>query len=59
MFDNLFSTCRMALDAENPLVLDVLHASKTAYSHFIDEPIKDYPLVVGSSTVLIAGLQVR
>lgn len=48
----------MSLDSDNPLVLNILHASKTAYSYFVDENIKEYPLAVGSSTVLIAGLQV-
>lgn len=55
----LFRGIGMSLDSENPLVLNILHASKTAYSFFPDEEIKEYPLAVGSSTVLIAGLQAR
>ncbi|XP_039259028.1 dolichyl-diphosphooligosaccharide--protein glycosyltransferase 48 kDa subunit-like [Styela clava] len=55
----LFRGIGMSLDSENPLALNILHASKTAYSFFPEEQIKEYPLAVGSSTVLISGLQAR
>lgn len=51
--------CRMTADAENPLVLDILHASWTAYSFNPDEKITEYPHAVGQNTLLIAGLQAR
>ena len=46
-------------DRENPLVLEILTASSTAYSHNPDQPIKDYPHATGKNTVLVAGLQAR
>lgn len=49
----------MTADAENPLVLDILHASWTAYSFNPDEKITEYPHAVGQNTLLIAGLQAR
>eukprot|EP00096_Caligus_rogercresseyi_P005361 TRINITY_DN2067_c0_g1_i1.p1 TRINITY_DN2067_c0_g1~~TRINITY_DN2067_c0_g1_i1.p1 ORF type:complete len:434 (-),score=183.49 TRINITY_DN2067_c0_g1_i1:101-1402(-) len=44
---------------ENPLVLPILSASSSAYSHDPLKPIKDYPHAVGKNTLLIAGLQAR
>jgi len=55
----LFRGVGMTADAENPLVLDVLHASWTAYSFNPDEKITEYPHAVGQNTLLIAGLQAR
>ena len=49
----------MTADPDNPLVLDVLHASWTAYSFNPDEKITEYPHAVGQNTLLIAGLQAR
>lgn len=49
----------MTADPDNPLVLDILHASWTAYSFNPDEKITEYPHAVGQNTLLIAGLQAR
>lgn len=49
----------MVSDASNPLVLDVLHASSTAYSYNPDEEVLDYPHAVGKSTLLVSALQAR
>lgn len=49
----------MVADTTNPLVLDIMHASSTAYSHNPDEEVTDYPHAVGKSTLLVAGLQAR
>lgn len=55
----LFRGVGMTADPENPLVLNVLHASSTAYSFNPDEKIEEYPHAVGKNTLLIAGLQAR
>ncbi|OWF43409.1 dolichyl-diphosphooligosaccharide--protein glycosyltransferase 48 kDa subunit-like [Mizuhopecten yessoensis] len=55
----LFRGVGMIADPENPLVLNVLHASSTAYSFNPDAKIEDYPHAVGSSTLLVAALQAR
>lgn len=49
----------MVADPENPLVLSVLHASSTAYSYQPDVEVDDYPLAVGTNTLLVAALQAR
>ena len=49
----------MVADPANPLVLSVLHASSTAYSYQPDVQVDDYPLAVGTNTLLVAGLQAR
>ena len=49
----------MVADPENPLVLPLLHASSTAYSYQPDLQIDDYPLAVGTNTLLVAALQAR
>lgn len=54
-----FAAFRMIADSTNPLVLDVMHASATAYSYNPDEEVTDYPHAVGTSTLLVAGLQAR
>nr|CAG4646231.1 EOG090X05EE [Macrothrix elegans] len=46
-------------DKENPLVLEILTASSTAYSYKPDAPVEEYPHAVGKKTVLIAALQAR
>lgn len=46
-------------DQDNPLVLNILTASSTAYSHNPEEPITDYPHATGKNTVLMAALQAR
>ncbi|XP_065842539.1 dolichyl-diphosphooligosaccharide--protein glycosyltransferase 48 kDa subunit-like [Oscarella lobularis] len=55
----LFKGVGMTSDPENPLVLEILHASSMAYSYTPDSSITDYPNAVGKSTLLIAGLQAR
>jgi oligosaccharyltransferase complex subunit beta len=55
----LFRGIGMTADAENPLVLDVLHASWTSYSFNPEEKITEYPHAVGQNTLLIAGQQAR
>lgn len=49
----------MVADPENPLVLPLLHASSSAYSYQPDMIIDDYPLAVGTNTLLVAALQAR
>jgi oligosaccharyltransferase complex subunit beta len=55
----LFRGVGMVADPDNPLVLNVLHASSTAYSFNTDEKISEYPHAVGKNTLLIAALQAR
>ncbi|XP_070561467.1 dolichyl-diphosphooligosaccharide--protein glycosyltransferase 48 kDa subunit-like [Ptychodera flava] len=55
----LFRGVGMTADPDNPLVLDILHASSTAYSFFPDEKITEYPHAVGKNTLLVAALQAR
>jgi len=55
----LFRGVGMTADPENPLVLNVLHASSTAYSFDPEDRITEYPHAVGTNTLLISGLQAR
>nr|CAG4647873.1 EOG090X05EE [Moina brachiata] len=55
----LYRGTGLIADKENPLVLEVLTASSTAYSYKPDSPIEEYPHAVGKNTVLIAALQAR
>lgn len=55
----LFRGVGMIADNANPLVLDILHASSTAYSFNPDEKVTEYPHAVGKNTLLIAALQAR
>jgi len=55
----LYRGTGLIADKENPLVLEVLTASSTAYSYKPDAPVDEYPHAVGKSTVLIAALQAR
>jgi len=55
----LYEGASLLIDPENPLVLEILTASSTAYSYDPEKPITDYPHTVGRSTVLVAGLQAR
>ncbi|XP_002124569.2 dolichyl-diphosphooligosaccharide--protein glycosyltransferase 48 kDa subunit [Ciona intestinalis] len=55
----LFNGIGMVLDQENPLVLPIMKGSATCYSYFTDDKIEQYPLGVGTNTVLVAGLQAR
>jgi len=49
----------MVSDPENPLVLNILHASSSAYSHSPSDKIEEFPHAVGTNTLLVAGLQAR
>jgi len=55
----LFKGVGMTADPDNPLVLEILTASSTAYSYYTDEKISEYPLAVGKNTLLIGGQQAR
>lgn len=55
----LFKGVGMAADSSNPLVIDILRASSTAYSHAVDQDILEYPLAIGSNLLLVAGMQAR
>nr|CAG4637760.1 EOG090X05EE [Chydorus sphaericus] len=55
----LYRGTGLIADKENPLVLEILTASSTAYSYKPDAPIEEYPHAVGKNTVLIAALQAR
>ncbi|XP_046332436.1 dolichyl-diphosphooligosaccharide--protein glycosyltransferase 48 kDa subunit-like isoform X1 [Haliotis rufescens] len=55
----LFRGVGMLADPENPLVLSLLHASSTAYSHNPDTKISEFPHAVGKNTLLVAALQAR
>ncbi|XP_076817367.1 dolichyl-diphosphooligosaccharide--protein glycosyltransferase 48 kDa subunit-like [Clavelina lepadiformis] len=55
----LYKGVGMVLDNENPLILSIMKGSPTCYSFFPESKIDQYPLAVGSSTVLVAGLQAR
>ncbi|XP_059470212.1 dolichyl-diphosphooligosaccharide--protein glycosyltransferase 48 kDa subunit [Neocloeon triangulifer] len=55
----LFEGTGLVADKENPLVLQVLTGSSSAYSYNPDQAIKEYPHAVGKNTLLIAALQAR
>ena len=55
----LYQGTGLVADANNPLLIEILTASYSAYSHNPDEPITEYPHSAGKSTLLIAGLQAR
>jgi len=55
----LYQGTGLIADHSNPLVLEILTASSSAYSHKPDEPITQYPHATGKNTLLIAGLQAR
>ncbi|GAB1604552.1 dolichyl-diphosphooligosaccharide--protein glycosyltransferase 48 kDa subunit-like [Argonauta hians] len=55
----LFQGVGMVADPENPLVLNVLHGSSTAYSFNPNNKIDEFPHAVGKNTLLIAALQAR
>lgn len=43
----LYEGTGLMVDNENPLVLEILTASSTAYSHNPDEPVTEYPHATG------------
>jgi len=55
----LFQGTGLVADHKNPLVVEILTASYSAYSHNPDEPITEYPHSAGRNTLLIGGLQAR
>jgi len=55
----LYKGTGLIVDPTNPLLLEVLTASSSAYSHNPDKDITEYPHATGKNTVLIAGLQAR
>ncbi|CAF1151699.1 unnamed protein product, partial [Didymodactylos carnosus] len=56
----LFRGIGMSADQENPLLLDVLTASSTAYTANPDEQtLAEYPSTVGKRTLLVSVLQAR
>ena len=55
----LYQGTGLIVDPNNPLLLEVLTASSSAYSHNPDKEITEYPHATGKNTVLIAGLQAR
>ena len=55
----LYQGTGLIVDPTNPLLLEVLTASSSAYSHNPEKEITEYPHATGKNTVLIAGLQAR
>jgi oligosaccharyltransferase complex subunit beta len=55
----LYRGVGMTSDAENPLVIDVLTATNTAYSYDPESVMNEYPHSIGKATLLVAGLQAR
>ena len=55
----LYQGTGLVADGNNPLLIEILTASYSAYSHNPDEMITEYPHSAGKSTLLIAGLQAR
>lgn len=49
----------MTIDAENPLLMEVLTASSYSYTYNPSEKITEYPHSVGKGTLLISALQAR
>ena len=48
----LYEGTGLMVDNENPLVLEILTASSTAYSHNPDEPITEYPHATGKNNYI-------
>lgn len=55
----LFRGVGIISDHENPLILEVLSASSTAYCYNPDNKVIEYPHAVGKNTLLISALQAR
>jgi len=55
----LYQGTGLIADQSNPLVLEILTASSSAYSHDPEKPVTQYPHATGKNTLLIAGLQAR
>ncbi|XP_055333461.1 dolichyl-diphosphooligosaccharide--protein glycosyltransferase 48 kDa subunit-like [Paramacrobiotus metropolitanus] len=55
----LFRGVALLPDKENPLVLEILRAPSTAYSHHPTRPISLFPSGIGRNIALIGALQAR
>ncbi|KAF8563801.1 hypothetical protein P879_11116 [Paragonimus westermani] len=55
----LYRGVGISSDPNNPLLINVLHASRTSYSYNLLKKMTDYPNVVGTNTQLIVALQAR
>jgi len=55
----LYKGAGLTTDPENPLLLPLLRAAPTAYSHHPANPITQYPHATGTGVVLLAALQAR
>jgi len=55
----LYRGTGLILDSDNPLILPVLRAPSTAYSHNPLVPVTEYPHATGENVVLLAALQAR
>jgi oligosaccharyltransferase complex subunit beta len=55
----LYKGIGMTAESENPLLLNVLTASSTAFTYKLDEKLTEYPHSVGKLTLLISALQAR
>lgn len=55
----LYRGVGMTADPENPLLIEILSGSNSAYAYKPDEPITDYPHSIGKNTLLISALQAR
>jgi oligosaccharyltransferase complex subunit beta len=55
----LYRGVGMTVDPENPLLIEILTGSVTAYTYKPDEAITDYPHSIGKNTLLISALQAR
>jgi len=48
-----FQGTGLIADRANPLVLEILTASSTAYSHNPDQAVTEYPHATGKNTLLV------
>lgn len=55
----LYRGVGLIADNDNPLILEVLTASSTAYCYNPDNKITEYPHAVGKNTLLISAVQAR
>nr|CAH8823846.1 unnamed protein product [Trichobilharzia regenti] len=55
----LYRGIGISADPANPLLIGVLHGSKTSYSYNPYKPVTDYPNTVGTNTQLVTALQAR
>merc|ERR1712142_1210930 len=55
----LYQGTGLIADQSNPLVVEILTASSSAYCHDTEKPVTQYPHATGKNTLLIAGLQAR